>query len=330
MGHGVRPAEPDDRERIFALVRRAAPIPASDRVWTWLAERNPTGSAAAWIATEGPARELVGAVSLFPQRMVFEGRELRGALAAVVKAPSTNGALESDLVNAARRDMRRLGIDVAIGVGSKSGISAPHGAGTREITTAARYVRPISFRGIGVPLGPLDKIASRLLVPYTRAYIDAATFHDTRVAAIWRDVRDHLGLALARDSEFYTWRFVTSPSQAQQAYVIKEGTSPIGACALERVGRRMHIVDLIARKAHWGGALRAICHLARKDCDAVEMRITPEQAQSYALWRHGFVRMFGDDLPVTVIVPEGTSDAAFYDARRWYFTGVESAGDKIE
>jgi hypothetical protein len=325
MVHETRRAEPRDRERILDLVRRCG---ADARVWTWLAERNPHGAAVTWVATEASGH-LQAAVAFFPQRMVFDGRELRGALAAVVSGASSNGARRA-LVDTARRNMRAQGIEVAVGIGAHGGIFAPRGSGARDVTTAARYVRPVSLRAIGLPLGPVDKLASRVLVPYTRAYVDPATFYDTRVAAIWRDVRDHLGLALARDADFYTWRFVVSPSQAQQAYVIKEGTSPIGACALERVGSRLRIVDLIAKRKHWGAALSAICRLARTDCDAVEMRLTPERARSYALWRHGFVRVFGDDVPVTVIAPEGAVHPALYDARRWYFTGAESARDQSE
>lgn len=326
MAYRVRVAESADRAQVLDLVRLAAPGEGVQRWWSWLAERNPHGTAVTLLAEDTTNGAVMGAAALFPQRMSHQGREVRGALVGVLERSAVNGVAKV-LGDAVRRGMREHGFEIAIARAPGLGIGGPRGGDAREITTAARYVRPLTLRAVGLRVGPAGRVLSRVLVPYTRAHVEPATFHDTRVAAVWRDVRNQLSLTLARDSDFYTWRFVTSPSQTEQAYVVKEGATVIAACAVERVENRLRIVDLVARRTHWGSALRAIFQLGRRTgdgCDKVEMRLTPEQADAHQLWRHGFVRRFGEDLPVALIAPEGPVDPLYYDPHRWFFTGAEN------
>src|SRR5205823_2787016 len=106
-----------------------------------------------------------------------------------------------------------------------------------------------------------------------------ATPGDPRIDALWAEARPELGIATVRDAAFYTWRFIRSPSQRQQAHIVLHRDSPIAACSLERVGDRLRVIDLIAPLRHWGQALRAIIDHAQ-GCEVVEMKLTREDAQA--------------------------------------------------
>ena len=144
--------------------------------------------------------------------------------------------------------------------------------------------------------------------------------------ALHRAARGGIGLATARDAATYAWRFVASPSRRQRAFVVVEGRSPIATCALERVERRLRIIELVAPADKWGAALAAICNHDR-ECDVVEVLLTRDQAAAHRIWRHGFIER-GGTVPLNIVLPEGDPQAdLFWTPQSWYVTWLESDMD---
>lgn len=156
--------------------------------------------------------------------------------------------------------------------------------------------------------------------------LDPFRERDPRVDAIWEQTRAELGIATVRDAEFYDWRFRRSPSQQQRPFVVLDRGRPIAACALERVGRRLHVLDLLAPRRAWRSALTAIAACA-DDCDTVELKLAREDADARGLWKRGFVAR--DAKRLNVMLPEGSPhEAMYFDGSRWFWTWSESDVDR--
>ena len=127
------------------------------------------------------------------------------------------------------------------------------------------------------------------------------------------------GLFLAA---FYAWRFLDSPSRRQHPFVVMYKREPIGVVALEILGRRLRLIDVVAPAAAWPRVLRAVASFGR-GLDTIELKLTDRSYARYRLWRHGWVGQ--DSKPLNVLLPPGAPDAAgFHDPARWYFTWAES------
>jgi len=299
-----------------------------ERRHSWLYDDSPHGSAITWMAIDEDTGATAGCASFFPRRMALPGRTVRGALGGdlFIRPRFRRRGLGTAMHRAARRDMRALGIEVMFGTPLLANRTPLREAGSRDVTHVARYVRPLGARALGVRASAVDRLAAALLVPSTRAWLDPILGPDARVDEVFRAARPDIGLATSRDAATYAWRFVASPSGRQRAFVVVEGGSPIATCALERVGRRLRIVELVAPADAWGSALAAIYH-HDPGADLVEVLLTREQAALHRLWRHGFIQR-GTTVPLNIVLPEGDPQAeVFWSPHRWYVTWLESDMD---
>ncbi len=299
-----------------------------ERRHAWLYRDNPHGQAITWIAVDDASGDAAGCASFFPRRMVLGERTVRGALGGDcwVRPRFRRRGLGTALHRAARRDMRALGIEVMFGTPLPANRTPLREAGLRDVTQVARYVRPLGARAFGVRAPGVDRLASALLVPSSRARLDPVTGPDARVDAVWRTVRGDIGLATARDAALVAWRFAASPSGRQRAFVILDGGAPIALCALERIERRLRIIEILAAPDKWGAALAAICNHDRA-CDVVEVRLTRDQARAHRVLARGFFQR-GEAMPLNVVLPEGDPQAdLFWCPQRWYVTWLETDVD---
>lgn len=315
MTFTVRFANPDDAPAIRSVIAELMPELDHARRHQWLYEDNPHGRALTWIAVEDDTKEVAGCTSFFRRTLIVDGKEVGGALGGdgFVRPRFRRRGLGAAMHRASRAGMSEHGIAVMFGTPMPANLTPLTQAGARSITETVQYARPILPGALG---GALD----RLIAP---ARLDPMVEDDPRVDAVWSETAPELGIATVRDARFYTWRFLRSPSQAQHPFVIVDGERPIAACALERLGNGLRIVDLIAPRARWGQALRAIAARVR-DCRTLQMKLTREDYQARRLWLQGFVpRESKKDL--NLLLPEHSPDeATFYDPARWYFTWAES------
>jgi GNAT superfamily N-acetyltransferase len=332
MSYHVRLAEPADRAPILDLLTELHLPPGADegrseieRRYAWLYEQNPHGKALTWVAVDDETKSLAGCSSFFPRTLELDGKPVRGALGGdgFVRPRFRRRGIATALHAAGRRDMRALGVEVMFGTPMPANLTPLSMAGSRNITFVARYARPLSLRALGVKSRAANRLASALLVPKTRARLDPAARGDARVEAVCQRARARRGIATRRDAELYAWRFTEAPSQRQRAFVVVEGGSPIAACATERVGGALRVVDLVAPPEKWGEALRAVCREA-DGCDAVDLRLTRDEARALGLRRMGFFER-GGVMPLNVVLSEGNAGAdVFWDPRRWRVSWMET------
>src|SRR5262249_46094144 len=145
-----------------------------------------------------------------------------------------------------RQDMPSLGIDVMYGTPMPANFTPLRVAGSMDVAMVARYVRPLSARTFHMHGAAVERLFRMFFVPRSRAYLGPATIRDTRLNDVWQEARADLGITALRDADYFTWRYVTSPSQKQHAFVILEGSEPIAACALERGEDNVRVIDLVA------------------------------------------------------------------------------------
>jgi hypothetical protein len=217
--------------------------------------------------------------------------------------------------------MKQLGIEVMFGTPMPANLTPLSQNGARNVVDTVRYVRPVSGRPFGVPAG-LDSLLRLALQPSRRGLsLDGFVELDRRVDELWERTRPELQIATVRDARFYEWRFRRSPSQKQRPFLVVDRGRPIAACALERSGRRLRVIDLLAPREAWPRAFAAIAASAH-GCDKVDFKL----ARTGALWRSGFIAR--DTKPLNIMLPEGSPDESLYfDGAAWFFTWAESDQD---
>jgi GNAT superfamily N-acetyltransferase len=325
----VRLAGPGDRAAIVATVAELLPGMDVAQRHRWLYDENPHGRALTWIARDGVTGQVAGVTSFFPRRIVAQGREVTGAMGGdcYVRPAFRRRGIASALHGAARRDMSRFGIEVKFGTPTPENVTPLAQHRTRNVVELVRYVRPLGAAALGLS-SRLDFVARCVLQPRGHGLVlDPFRERDPRVDAIWEQTRAELGIATIRDAEFYDWRFRRSPSQQQRPFVVLDRGRPIAACALERAGRRLRVLDLLAPRRAWPSALTAIAACAN-ECDSVELKLARGDADSRGLWKCGFVAR--DAKRLNVMIPEGSPhEAMYFDGSRWFWTLSESDIDRL-
>jgi hypothetical protein len=327
MSFAVGLAGPQDRRAIVAAIAELLPGVDVARRHRWLYEENPHGPALTWIARDNVTGEVAGVTSFFPRRIVALGREAMAAMGGdgYVRPAFRRRGIGSAMHGASRADMKRSGLEVMFGTPMAANVTPLAQHGTRDVVEVVRYARPVSAAAFG--LSPrLDFVARRLLQPRSRGLVlDPFRECDPRVDGIWEQTRGELGIATVRDAQFYDWRFRRSPSQRQHAFVVLDGGRPIAACALERVGDRLCVTDLLAPLQAWSRALAAIVASAN-DCATVELKLARVDADARGMWRRGFVAR--DARPLNIMVPEDSPhEAMYFDGAHWFYTWSESDAD---
>jgi hypothetical protein len=331
-GFDVRVAGEGDREHVTQLIREMIPGVAADQRLAWLYERNPAGRAITWIASE--RGEVAGCTSYFPWRMQVDGVPIRGALGGdgYVRPKFRRRGLGGLLHDAARRGMLDNDIGCMYGAPGAMNVTPLKNAGSRYIGDVARWARPVRGAALGIAQRPFDGVVRALLKPHRlQPRLEPLERNDARVDAVWTAFAPTVGVCAIRDSAFYTWKFIDSPSGKQPAFAIMDMGSAIGACALESMndGRVLRIVDLIAMPGEWHRCLTAIARWAADHTDVhhVEIKLMALDGRRRAMWRAGFIER--QSKPFLCVTPVD-GDRRFFDPVRWFYTDADSDLDAID
>lgn len=346
----VREATPADKPEIVSLIGEMIPGADVTERWRWLyagsdaqpgahpdplvggpaavtGTTNPGGPALTWLAI-APTGEVAGCTSFFPFRLWLDGAPVRAALGGdgYVRLAFRRRGLGGLMHDASRRDMQKHAIGCMYGAPGAMNLTPLKHGGSREVGHVTRFVRPLR-------LGPslVGELSSRLGRPQFAAELHAMAPLDPRVDTVWESAKHELRLAAVRDAAFYTWRFRHAPAQREPAYVIVDGHTPIGACALEsmRAGDELHIVDLVAVPGAWHTCLRAIvAHaIAHTRARTVSIKLFALDGRSRQMWRSGFLER--ESKPFLVMIPRD-GDRRFVDPQRWFYCGADSDLDRLE
>jgi GNAT superfamily N-acetyltransferase len=308
VGITVRRATEADRGTVVEMIGELQQAHPPEVRYRWLYVDNPGGPALTWLAIDDDRGEAAGLTSFFPFRLTVGRAALGGDgwVRPAFRRRGIGGALHA----ASRRDMATAGLACMYGAPGAMNVTPLLAGGSQRVGDIVRLVRP-------APWPPLP--GRTRLVP--------AVADDPRIDRVWAAAAPELAVAAVRDARFYTWRFVRSPSQQQRAFVaVGSGGEPIGACALEHIGGRVAIIDLLAPARDWGRCLRAIARHERGR--ALVMKLAAADAARRRLWLHGFIRR--EAKPFLVMPPEAGGARAVLDPARWFYTGADSDLDAAE
>ncbi|MDX2089221.1 MAG: GNAT family N-acetyltransferase [Kofleriaceae bacterium] len=315
-GFSVRLATSKDRDRLLAVVSEHQPGVDTQQRYSWLYERNPHGHALTWVATAPDTGEIMGVASYFRKRLMLGTRTVEGALGGdcFVRPQFRRRGIGMALHRAGRDAMKQFGIEVMFGTPTPANMGPLRNCGGHDVSEVVRYTHPVTaFDALVRRMSPRASSALRL---------DEMTDLDPRIDHLWHRTRPELRIATIRDATFYTWRFLRAPMSRERPYVILDHGRPVAACALERVGAQVRVIDLLAPREAWSRALTAIVR-ASHGCAAVNLRIPRSIAASHKLWRHGFLAR--DAKPLNIVLPQDApTDAPFLDERAWYYSWADS------
>jgi len=211
--------------------------------------------------------------------------------------------------------MSRFGIEVKFGTPTPGNVTPLAQHRTHDVVEVVRYARPVGAAALR--LSPRLDFAVRRVPATAKPRPRARSVPRARPAG-----RQDLGANAFRSRDRdrpqrRVLRLALSPLavQRQRPFVVLERGRPIAACALERVGRRLCVIDLLAPRRAWSSALTAIAASAN-DCDTVELKLTRADANTRDMWRRGFVARNAKVL--NVMLPEGSPHEAvlYFDGTR--------------
>lgn len=309
----------DARHHDFVRHLLSEHLPGSDvaRRHAWLYEQNPHGRAVTVIARDERSGEPLGITSIFPRRMLVAGKTRLGSVGGdgYVRPSARRRGIATAMHRASLEEMRKEGVEVMFGPPEPHNLRALERAGARVVCHVRRYARPRILQSL---LGPLGRLFSR------GARLAPIEGHDRRVDQIFERAIDDTVVTPVRDAAHYAWRFVDSPARAQRAFVVLHGDKPLGLCVLERAGRRVALVDLVAHPDDYVAALSIAA--AKSGADALVTQLNDRGPHARSLSRAGFFAREGK--PFQVHACEGM-DPAVYDANRWYHTWGDGDLDRV-
>jgi hypothetical protein len=317
----LRAAAPD-RPTVLRLLAEYLPGTDVVRRHEWLYEKNPHGRAVTFLAL-GRDGTPVGLTSLFPRRAIVDGVIRRGSIGGdgyVTPAFRRRGVATA--LHCASLDAMRGGepgsIEFMCGGPVVNNFMALTRAGAHHVAGLRRFVRPR-------PVHRVLSLFARLL-GHAPARLVELSAGDRRAAEIWEQARGGARVMPVRDPAHYAWRFGAAPSRAQRAYAVVEGGRTTAICALERRGRCVAVLDLLAPPGRSVPALRATANAV--DADLLMMVMNEDAPPSRDLWRAGFVGR--ESKRFQVMAPEDhPAAAALFDPKSWYYTWGDGDLDRI-
>lgn len=342
----IRPATNADREHVIKLMGGIYSGDMHER-YTWLYENNPHGKALSWVAVERESGEPVGCTSIFPRRVMVNGRERIGGIGGdcVIEPRVRRQGLATALHAISFTHMRERGVDFMYGPPTPNNLGALVKAGSHLVTNYKRWVRPLTPRGAyraafsrvptkgqaqlaSIPIMVLDRLTKSGASGFTveQVYEFGSDFN----AMFERAATTHK-VACVRDAEYLDWRYLEAPGRRQTPLAVRHRGELVGFLAIERAGEFAAIADLFS--APDAKPVDAILQLAIEysssaNCSVLEFSTTQESALSRRLLRHGFIGREERGFQVAV-ENDDPQIAALISAQAWHFTEADQDMDRV-
>ncbi|HVF89510.1 MAG TPA: GNAT family N-acetyltransferase, partial [Blastocatellia bacterium] len=178
----IREATEDDRERVIKLVSKMWSEDIAPRYERFYVS-NPHGRALTWLAIETGTGETAGCTSIFPRRVIVDGRERMGSIGGdcYIEPRMRRRGIATALHKESLAGMREHGIEFMYGPPNPSNLHALVKAGSRLVTSFKRWVRPLAGSAV-----------------YRAAFTRAPSKLEARIASLPLRVLDRLTRADAR------------------------------------------------------------------------------------------------------------------------------------
>lgn len=303
---------------VFGLLAEHIPDADIAARWSWMYEKNPHGRALTVVAYDARTREAIGVASVFPRRLITEGRVFMGAIGgdAYVRPKARRRGVATAMHQALLEFMHEEGIDVMFGPPEADNLRALERAGSRAITTVRRYVRPGWVHAALRPLARLRSPRAMRLEPIEK--------DDRRVDAVFERSLEPALVAVVRDASFFRWRYLENTSLVQQAFVVTHERRPMGICVLERKDKRVAVVDLMAPADVYGQVLAAA--LGAFEATSFVVQINEQGPFVDDVMRLGLWPREGK--PFQILATTNCPTNAF-NGSRWYYTWGDGDLDRV-
>ena len=342
----IRTATHGDREHIINLMGKVYSGDMRER-YAWLYENNPHGDALSWVAIERETGEAVGCTSVFPRRVMVDGRERIGGIGGdcFIEPRVRRQGLATALHAVSFAQMRERGVDFMYGPPTPNNLGALVKAGSHLVTNYKRWVRPLTSRGAyraafsRVPTKGQAQLAHIPIMVFDRlTKSDARGFTAREVYefgsefdAMFEHAAAQHRVACVRMSDYLAWRYLDAPAHRQTPLAVRQNGELVGFVALERAGEFAAIADIFsAPDARLLDAMLqlAIDYAGAAGCSVLEVSTTQDSALARRLRRHGFIGREERGFQVAVENDDPQIDALI-NAQSWHFTEADQDMDRV-
>jgi hypothetical protein len=312
-GFDVRRASDFDREDIIRLITNMR-IQNGNARYGWMYLSNPHGRALTWLAIERGTDAVVGCTSLFPRRVLVDGKERMGSIGGdcYIDPRVRRRRVATALHRASFDEMQGGGVDFMYGPPAIHNLHALLKAGSHLVTNCDKWAFLLSLRAL-YHFPTADRGLLQRLIQWRSgiANLPGAVLrrltqehpHHMRLKVIdsFGTEFDRLfdrtvdnAIMCIRDREYLTWRYLAAPGRQQIPFSVSYHGELMGFVVLEIVRERASIIDLFAISDR--GAMEAVIqaildHAAALGCCIVDLVCTSGSfLQSFAR-RRGFIKV---------------------------------------
>lgn len=348
----IRLATESDRDSVIRIISEIVGEDAPRR-YDWLYLQNPHGRALSWLAYSGGSPDPVGITSMFPRKVLVNGRIRIGAIGGdcYVMPAARRCGLATRLHEASFRDMRARGVEFMYGPPAPNNLKALVKAGSTEVATYRRYGRPLTRRAVSSIIEAalpralrnafsLRVVAGLSVMPYWfLEYLrlgsigsDCAIEPVSRFDDGWNEFLDRSArsypICCLRDPDYLNWRHLQGAPYTRVPYGINRGSKRVGLLILENCRPHMKVVDMLtmANATDTRLALKLAMYLAKEaGCDSISFEAVPATALARRLVRLGFLAREGRGFQVACDSQENQRKF-LHNPQLWYFTQSDQDG----
>jgi GNAT superfamily N-acetyltransferase len=342
----IRTATHADREDIIRLMGIVYQGDMSRR-YSWLYENNPHGEALTWLALERETGEAVGCTSVFPRRVMVDGRERIGGIGGdcVIEPRVRRQGLATALHAASFTQMRHRGVDFMYGPPTPNNLGALVKAGSHLVTNYRRWVRPLTSRGAyraafsRVPTKSEAQLAHIPIMVFDRLTksdarglkVEEVFDFDVEFDAMFERAAAGHKVACVRNHDYLQWRYLDAPAHRQTPLAVRNSGELVGFLAIERLGECAAIADLFCPRDP--KLMDAILQLAIEfsssaGCSVLEFSTVQDSALARRLLRHGFIGREERGFQVAAENDDPQIDSLI-SSSAWHFTEADQDMDRV-
>jgi hypothetical protein len=342
----IRTADDDDRQHVIRLMGNVYARDMAGR-YDWLYRSNPHGRALTWLAIERASGEAVGCTSIFPRRVIVNGRERIGSIGGdcYIEPRVRRRGLATALHLASFAEMGASGVEFMYGPPTPNNLGALVKAGSHLVTGYRRWVRPLTSRGAyraafsrmptkfearlaGLPIMVLDRLTRTDATGFT---LEQVYEFGPEFGEMFNHAAATHPVACSRDVEYMTWKYHHAPSERQVPLAVKYEGETLGFVALERCGEYASIADIFCAndsKLIDATLQLVIEHATAEGCSSLEINMTEECAVAHRLLRHGFIKRDERGFQVA-LASDDSQIGVLLDAGSWHFTEADQDMDTV-
>lgn len=345
----VRLATDEDRSDVIRLVSEWYEHDVTER-YEWFYQRNPHGRALSWIAVDESTGSVDAVTSVFPRLVFVDGQKRLGSIGgdAYVAPRARRQGLATRMHAACRADMGPGTVEFMYGVPLVHNLKALLRAGTTEVCTFKRYVRPLTpdfmtpkirarapeWLNRTLPGAALDLVgegALAMLARKDRRIAGAWSVEEaTTFGAEWDEWMDaHIpqeGLCCVRDAAYLNFSYTPEKRKSQTPFFVRRDGELFGLFTLQGDPSRKTalLADAITSNdpEHFRTLLSLMIGKATGDgFSSLELSMTPFQELPDVLKDAGFIERPDNESSVFQVLSAdvGLPASALERPDGWYF-----------